>query len=65
MIFLYDITDFDSYARLTDWLNIVKKNIRDQHAPFYYVGSKADLEMERQVPIEILEEFAAVNDAQF
>ncbi|MFX1364697.1 MAG: hypothetical protein ACFFCE_12990 [Promethearchaeota archaeon] len=51
-IFVYDITDKSSLADLEWWLKLFKKTKRNVSIPILMIGTKADLQDEREVSIE-------------
>ena len=60
-IFMYDITNYSSLARLDDWLMAIRKEFRaGGQFPILIVGNKADLEDNREVSREEGIQFAKV-----
>jgi len=49
-LFLYDITNYSSFAHIDDWLSAIRKDIRAEDVfPIIVLGNKADLVEEREV----------------
>lgn len=55
-VFVYDVTREETFARLPNWLRIVKKTLGD--VPRVLVGNKIDVSELRIVPEDIAREFA-------
>ena len=55
-LFLYDITSTRTLESLPIWLEIIRKNAGN--IPIILVGSKMDLDVHREVPIDLAKEFA-------
>lgn len=62
---LYDITNFDSFEHVSDWLNEAKKQIEPNNAVFMLVGTKQDKEHLREVPTETAQQFADYHNLLF
>jgi len=51
MIFVYDVTNNESYQDIQDWINLAKKCFSEDETPYWaLVGNKADLADLRLVP---------------
>ena len=48
-LLVFDITNRESYAHLTEWLDDAKKNAEPHHPVFVLVGNKSDQEKHREV----------------
>jgi small GTP-binding protein len=46
---VFDLTDHDSFERVTEWTEDVKKNMTDQEYALILIGNKCDLVRERQI----------------
>ncbi|RNA44650.1 ras-related Rab-39B-like, partial [Brachionus plicatilis] len=64
-LLLYDITNFDSFEHVSDWLNEAKKQIEPNNAVFMLVGTKQDKEHLREVPTETAQQFADYHNLLF
>jgi GTPase SAR1 family protein len=64
-LLLYDITNYDSFEHVSDWLNEAKKQIEPNNAVFILVGTKVDKENQREVPIEQAQQFADYHNLLF
>jgi len=52
-LFLYDVTNYSSFAHIDDWLSVIRKEIRvEDRFPILAVGIVPDEECERQVTRE-------------
>jgi small GTP-binding protein len=49
-ILMYDITELSSFSHLSDWLNVV--NGSKKKFPILLVGSKSDLENNREISVD-------------
>ncbi|MFX1316577.1 MAG: Rab family GTPase [Promethearchaeota archaeon] len=47
-ILMYDITDYSSFAHISDWLSVI--NGTDQRFPIILLGGKSDLDDYREIP---------------
>jgi GTPase SAR1 family protein len=47
-LLIYDITDWNSFEKLEDWLKECRLNL-PSYTPIYIAGNKADLEEQRVV----------------
>jgi len=64
IMFVYDITDLESFKELNLWLNEIEKNApKDVYK--ILIGNKCDKESERKVTVEQGKEFAAKNGMKF
>lgn len=61
-IFVYDITDKSSLVDLDWWLNLFKKTKRNVSIPILMVGTKADLQDEREISIEHANKLASARN---
>ena len=64
VIFVYDITNYESFKSLEEWINISKEIIKDK---FIYgiVGNKNDLYLHSQVKEEEAKKFAEIKNAKY
>lgn len=61
VLLVYDITNFQSFENLQDWLDIVKRTYAERKEPMPYLailGNKTDLEHLRAVPLQKHNQFA-------
>lgn len=56
-ILVYDITQYDSFQKVQDWVNELKTNVREEIV-LAIVGNKLDLEHERGVSVEDAKQYA-------
>jgi len=49
-VFMYDITSYPTLAHIDNWLSVI--NGRKEQIPLVLLGGKADLDVNRQIPIE-------------
>ena len=63
-IFVYDITDENSFSNIENWINLAFNN-STSHLINFLVGNKTDLEDERQIKKKDAEEFAKSRDLFF
>ena len=63
-IFVYDITDENSFTNIENWISLAFNN-SNNHLINFLVGNKSDLEDERQVKKKDAEEFAKTKDLFF
>lgn len=56
-ILVYDITDEDSFQKVKNWVKELKKMLGSEIS-LSIAGNKVDLEKERNVPIDVAEEYA-------
>ncbi|CAA9997959.1 unnamed protein product [Nesidiocoris tenuis] len=56
-ILVYDITDEDSFQKVKNWVKELKKMLGSEIC-LSIAGNKVDLEKERNVPVEVAEEYA-------
>jgi Ras-related protein Rab-1A len=63
-MFIYDITDENSFSNIENWINLAFNN-SSNHLINFLVGNKSDLEEERQVTKKEAEEFAKSKDLFF
>jgi len=63
-IFVYDITDEDSFSNIENWINLAFNN-SSTHIINFLVGNKCDLEEERKVKKEEAENYAKTKDLFF
>lgn len=56
-ILVYDITDEDSFQKVKNWVKELKKMLGSEIC-LTIAGNKIDLEKDRNVPIEVAEEYA-------
>ena len=63
-IFVYDITDENSFSNIENWINLAFNNSTN-HLINFLVGNKTDLEDERQIKKKDAEEFAKSRDLFF
>lgn len=61
-IFIYDITDKSSLVDLDWWLKLFKKTKRNVSIPILMVGTKADLQDEREISIEHANKLASARN---
>ena len=61
-IFVYDITDKSSLIDLEWWLKLFKKTKRNVSIPILIVGTKADLQDEREISIEHANKLASARN---
>jgi len=61
-IFVYDITDKSSLADLDWWLKLFKKTKRNVRIPILMVGTKADLQDERDISIKHANKLASTRN---
>lgn len=61
-IFVYDITDKSSLVDLEWWLKLFKKTKRNVSIPILMVGTKADLQDEREISIEHANKLASARN---
>jgi len=64
-LLLYDITNYDSFEHVSDWLNEAKRQIEPNNAIFILVGTKTDKEQQREVPTEQAQQFADYHNLLF
>ncbi len=66
VIFVYDITRYNTLKNLKDWIDIFRKSTKKAPDPIqvFLVGSKLDLEEKRSVPKEDALQFANKNNFQ-
>ncbi|CAF0830533.1 unnamed protein product [Brachionus calyciflorus] len=64
-LLLYDITNFDSFEHVSEWLSEAKKQIEPNNAVFMLVGTKQDKEHLREVPTETAQQFADYHNLLF
>ena len=57
IIFVYDLTNYQSFKILKEWIDEVKENVSSD-SEMIIAGNKADLEDRRQVTKEMLENFS-------
>lgn len=62
---MYDITNYDSFEHVADWLSEAKRQIEPNNAVFMLVGTKVDKENQREVPFEQAQQFADYHDLLF
>ena len=51
-VFVYDITDRNSFKKIITWITELKKHVTDQEGKMILVGNKSDLTLERKVAVE-------------
>ncbi|KAF6200959.1 hypothetical protein GE061_005406 [Apolygus lucorum] len=56
-ILVYDITDEDSFQKVKNWVKELKKMLGSEIC-LSIAGNKVDLDKERNVPVEVAEEYA-------
>ncbi|UMM27190.1 hypothetical protein L5515_010593 [Caenorhabditis briggsae] len=64
IIFLvYDVTNSKSFENAADWMNVIRKNLKDEENPprIILLGNKTDLEERRTVPVDTHRNFATSN----
>ena len=64
VIFVYDITSYESFKDLEDWINLANSTISDDYISGI-VGNKDDLFLENKVPKEEAENFAQSKHMKF
>jgi len=64
VIFVYDITSYESFKDLEDWINLANSTISDDYISGI-VGNKDDLFLENKVPKEEAENFAKSKKMKF
>ena len=64
VIFVYDITSYESFTGLEDWINLANSTISDDYISGI-VGNKIDLFLESKVPKEEAENYAASKNMKF
>ena len=52
IIFMYDVTNKESFGLISKWIEAVKENNKIDGLQMYLIGSKIDLESERKIPTE-------------
>ena len=63
IIFVFDITNKESFNKLKNWMNDAKQNI-NEFTELVIAGNKIDLEEKRSIPKEIIQEFAEKNNLE-
>jgi Ras-related protein Rab-1A len=63
-MFVYDITDEDSFSNIENWINLAFNN-SSNHLINFLIGNKSDLEEERHVTKKQAEELAKSKDLFF
>lgn len=62
VVFVYDVTNRESFDNLTHWIQECKKYIQDSHlVPKILVGNKCDLSSENSVDTHLAQTFADMN----
>ena len=64
VIFVYDITSYESFKGLEDWINLANNTINDDYISGI-VGNKIDLFLESKVPKEEAENYAQLKQMKF
>ena len=64
VIFVYDITSYESFKGLEDWINLANSTINDNYISGI-VGNKIDLFLESKVPKEEAENYALSKNMKF
>ena len=64
VIFVYDITSYESFKGLEDWINLANDTINDDYISGI-VGNKDDLYLESKVPKEEAENYALSKNMKF
>ena len=64
VIFVYDITSYESFKDLEDWINLANSTISDDYISGI-VGNKDDLFLESKVPKEEAENYAQSKKMKF
>ena len=64
-ILVYDLTDPASLSRGSAWLSDFKQSWKDQCPPLLLVGTKSDLEDQREMSTEAGQQFASEQHMQF
>lgn len=57
IILVFDITNYDSFENLYNWMNDINENSDNFFIPIVLVGNKCDLIKKRQVPYDEIIEF--------
>lgn len=57
-ILVYDITNYESFASLADWMTYIESNPQVQNPQYFIVGNKLDLDFQRKVKPEEVAELA-------
>ncbi|KAL7669575.1 hypothetical protein ACOME3_010227 [Neoechinorhynchus agilis] len=65
VLLVYDITKRVTFEHIPTWLNEAKAQISPFEAAYLLVGTKMDLDIERQVSVEEASAFAASRDLKF
>lgn len=64
-LLLYDITNYDTFEHVADWLQEAQKQIEPNNSIFMLVGTKVDKENLREVPTEQAQQFADYHNLLF
>ena len=64
ILFVYDVTDKDSFAHITEWIKLVQRTI-DFDPPYFLIGTKADLSDMKVVDNTAAAKLAAQLNMQF
>ena len=66
-MFVYDITNLDSFLKLDSWVDEIKESVYNnfQNISMILIGSKCDLECDRKVSIEQGKKFASKYGMKF
>lgn len=62
VILMYDITNAKSLNRLSEWVQLIRNNLEYDDVPILLVGNKLDLEENREISKEQVENFITDND---
>jgi small GTP-binding protein len=65
ILFVYEISDRDSFIKVGNWMSNAESNIDLKNFPKILVGNKCDLANDRQVPFEEAEKFSKTFNMQF
>ena len=58
ILFMYDVTKKESFGFISKWIETVKENNIIDGLQMYLIGSKIDLESDREIPKEVGKEVA-------